>query len=41
MLKDKKCLPCEGGVDPIDKKDAEQLLLEVKYFYTILYCNKI
>ena len=26
MLKDKKCLPCEGGVDPINKKDATQLL---------------
>ena len=26
MLKDKKCLPCEGGVDPINKKDAKQLL---------------
>ncbi|GIS46142.1 MAG: hypothetical protein Ct9H90mP18_04740 [Gammaproteobacteria bacterium] len=26
MLKDKKCLPCEGGVDPFNKKDAKQLL---------------
>ena len=29
MLKDKKCLPCEGGVDPINKKDAMQLLTKL------------
>ena len=29
ILKDKKCLPCEGGVDPINKKDATKLLTDL------------
>ena len=32
-LNEKKCLPCEGGVDPIDEKSANNLLdkLDEKY----------
>jgi 4a-hydroxytetrahydrobiopterin dehydratase len=26
ILKDKRCLPCEGGVKPLDKKAVEKLL---------------
>jgi len=29
-LTSKKCLPCEGGVDPLTKDQAEELLTEVQ-----------
>jgi len=28
-LTDKKCAPCEGGTDPLDRKRAEELLAQV------------
>ncbi|MDA9777458.1 4a-hydroxytetrahydrobiopterin dehydratase [Rubripirellula sp.] len=28
-LRQKKCLPCEGGVDPLDRQQSEQLLTEL------------
>src|SRR5262245_25744699 len=27
-LKDKKCIPCEGGVSPLTKEEAKKLLLQ-------------
>ena len=41
MLKDKKCLPCEGGVDPINKKDAEQLLTNLHPDWRLLNDKEI
>jgi 4a-hydroxytetrahydrobiopterin dehydratase len=29
-LKEKKCVPCEGGVTPLDKQAAQKLLLQLK-----------
>ncbi len=29
-LKEKNCIPCEGDVDPLTKKEAEKFLLEVE-----------
>lgn len=28
-LSDKKCVPCEGGVEPLSRPDAETLLQEI------------
>jgi len=28
-LRDKKCVPCEGGVDPLSKKETRRLLGEI------------
>ena len=41
MLKDKKCLPCEGGVDPINKKDATQLLTNLHPDWRLLNDKEI
>ena len=40
-LKDKKCLPCEGGVDPINKKDAMQLLTKLHSDWRLLNDKEI
>ena len=29
LLKDRKCVPCEGGVTPLPKSGAERLMTEV------------
>jgi len=32
----KKCIPCEGGVKPLDKSEAEKLLVQVSGWALIL-----
>lgn len=29
QLREKKCVPCEGGVPPVSRADAERLLMEL------------
>jgi len=29
-LRDKKCMPCEGGVDPLSKKETRRLLGQIE-----------
>jgi 4a-hydroxytetrahydrobiopterin dehydratase len=34
-LSDKKCIPCEGGIPPMNKENAEKMLLKLKNGWTI------
>ena len=35
QLTDKKCLPCEGGVDPLDRASAEALMTQLHEDWTL------